>query len=223
MKIKKQKALRSKYKSINSSERALIIHYIEQYKYSTSHVSMITGHNASTIKAIYQIYKKEGRINKKVKRDKILNLSYGLMLFVVDDINGNLTRISIEQHETQKQIVEEEQVNTSKSYEQSIKQVLEQNKHKIVSFLDNVEAIDTFIKEVKIICQQEFPSQQFCNLRLSSCFKINDKKNVDQTIKKNIQNSFYNLSENQENTNSDEKSKSIVIKKLNEQYRQMKM
>lgn len=47
---------------------------------------MITGHNASTIKAIYQIYKKEGRINKKVKRDKILNLSYGLMLFVVDDM-----------------------------------------------------------------------------------------------------------------------------------------
>lgn len=50
-----------------------------------SKVSMITGHNASTIKAIYQVYKKEGRVHKKDKRDKVLNVVTQLQLYMVDD------------------------------------------------------------------------------------------------------------------------------------------
>ncbi|CAD8077572.1 unnamed protein product [Paramecium primaurelia] len=223
MKIKKQKALRSKYKSINSSERALIINYIEEYKYSTAHVSMITGHNASTIKAIYQVYKKQGRINKKVKRDKILNLKFQFMLFVYDDPKGNLTKINVEQHEYQKQIVEDQHMNQSNSQEQAIKRILECNQIKIMNLLDNANAIDTFKQEMKIIQSQELPSQQFSSLQLIPCFNIKENNQTKFLMKYNLKFISNLFSQKQDDTKEDEESKLSVEKKLNEQYRLMRM
>ncbi|CAD8174989.1 unnamed protein product [Paramecium pentaurelia] len=221
MKIKIQKASRSKYKSISSSERALIINYIEEYKYSTSHVSMITGHNASTIKAIYSVYKKQGRINKKAKRDKILNLTFGIILFVVDDIQGNLTKISMDSQESQHQIIEEGQFKLSTCHEQAIKKNLEQNKHKIISLLDNATSLDTFNREVNLITQQEYPSEQFSSLKLLSHSSRREQANFK--MNNNFRSFFGLFSENQEDLAKDGDSKSIIVKKLHEQYELMKM
>ncbi|CAD8180192.1 unnamed protein product [Paramecium octaurelia] len=221
MKIKKQKASRTKYKSISSSERALIIHYIEQYKYSTSHVSMITGHNASTIKAIYSVYKKQGRINKKAKRDKILNLTFRFILFVADDIQGSLTKLNVDSLESQHLLVEEGQVNIQTSQEQAIKKILQINKPKIIDLLDNSMAIDTFEKEFKLIQQHEFPSRQFSSLKFQP---DSYKWEYGNFVMRNNFNQFLGLfSKKQEDKQEEEESKSIIVRKLQEQYRLMKM
>ncbi|CAK80930.1 unnamed protein product (macronuclear) [Paramecium tetraurelia] len=228
MKIKKQKASRTKYKSISSSERALIIHYIEQYKYSTTHVSMITGHNASTIKAIYSVYKKQGRINKKAKRDKILNLTFRFILFVADDMyifqqcsQGSLTKLSVDSQESQHLLVEEGQDIKQTSHEQAIKKLLQINKPKIIDLLDNCMAIDTFEKQLKLMQQQEFPSRQFSSLKLSP---DSSKWEYGNFAMRNNFNQYSGLfSKKQEDKGEEEESKSIIMRKLQEQYRLMKM
>ncbi|CAK56792.1 unnamed protein product (macronuclear) [Paramecium tetraurelia] len=183
---------------------------------------MITGHNASTIKAIYQVYKKQGRINKKVKRDKVLNSTFQFMLFVADDPHANLSKISVEQYEFQKQIAEEQQMNLSNSHEQAITRILEQNKLKIMNLLDNSTALDTFNQEMKMISSQDHPSQQFSTLNLS-CFSCNEKNQPSFLMNKNTQFLPDLISENQEYVEDDGKNKLKILKKLNEQYRQMKM
>ncbi|CAD8172437.1 unnamed protein product [Paramecium octaurelia] len=183
---------------------------------------MITGHNASTIKAIYQVYKKQGRINKKVKRDKVLNQTFQFMLFVVDDPHSNLTKISVEQHEFQKLIAEEQHMNLSNSQEQAITRILEQNKLKIMNLLDNASALDTFNQEMNLISSQDHPSQQFSTLNLS-CFRCKEKNQPTFLISKNKQFLTDLISENQEDVEDDEKNKFRILKTLNEQYRQMKM
>lgn len=48
-------------------------------------IANLTGHNLSTIKAIYRIYKNEGRINKKEKRDKQIKIKQNVIVLVVDE------------------------------------------------------------------------------------------------------------------------------------------
>lgn len=48
-------------------------------------IANLTGHNLSTIKAIYRIYKNEGRIYKKEKRDKQTKIKQNVIVLVVDE------------------------------------------------------------------------------------------------------------------------------------------
>ncbi|CAD8073847.1 unnamed protein product [Paramecium sonneborni] len=159
MKIKKLKNKRSKYKSINSNERALIIQYIEEYKYSTSHVSMITGHNKSTIKAIYQVYKKEGRVYKKEKRDRILNITAQVLLFVVDDLNESFVRLGEEFKDFK--TVNEEDSDIIDFKEQLIKEQLINKKCQILSLLVNQQAENNFTEEMNTIIEQQSLTNDF--------------------------------------------------------------
>ena len=84
--------IKSKYKTISSDERSYILkQFIDRGLTATQvflyiiKVSQETGHNLSTIKAIFRVYKKEGRVHKKIKRDMHLRLIRHYAVLVYDD------------------------------------------------------------------------------------------------------------------------------------------
>ncbi|CAD8171723.1 unnamed protein product [Paramecium pentaurelia] len=177
MKIKKQKNQRSKYQSINSSERALVIQYIKEYKYSTSHVSMITGHNISTIKAIYKVYKKEGRVLKKEKRDKILNVVAQVQIFVVDDTKQSLANLGEE-------IKEFKAVKDNDNYvrvqtEQMIKELLQKKQFQILSLLSNQQAVEIYKKDMNTVLQQKNLTNGFNIMNPSSLLQFLERQQIE--------------------------------------------
>ncbi|CAD8062443.1 unnamed protein product [Paramecium primaurelia] len=185
MKIKKQKNKRSKYKSINSNERALIIQYIEEYKYSTSHVSLITGHKTSTIKAIYQVYKKEGRINKKEKRDKILNITTQVILVVADDTNKSYVKLGEEIKEFKS--VNDEDNNVRDSKEKMIKEQLLNKKYQILNSLTKQQAVENFTQEMNTIIQQKALTNEFLIIKQNSDLKCQQKQSLKLSRNKQLE------------------------------------
>ncbi|CAD8071418.1 unnamed protein product [Paramecium primaurelia] len=183
MKIKKQKNHRSKYQSINSSERELIIQYIKEYKYSTSHVSMITGHNISTIKAIYKVYKNEGRVQKKDKRDKILNVVSQVQIFMVDEIKQSLANIGEEI--TEYKGLKDNDHYVREQTEQMIKQLLQKKQFQILSKLSNQQAIEIFKTEMNSFFQQKSLTNDFSIITPSSLQQFLERQQIKFSRNKN--------------------------------------
>ncbi|CAK77499.1 unnamed protein product (macronuclear) [Paramecium tetraurelia] len=217
MKIKKQKNQRSKYKCLNSSERALIIQYIEEYKYSTSHVSLITGHNISTIKAIYQVYKKEGRIQKKEKRDKILNSIAQVQLFVVDDMNEKLINLG---YQTEEFKVSNDDDSSAKEFkEQMLKELIQKKQSQILSLLSNQQAVLRFTNDINTILQQKTITNEFSFITPNSTLNCLEKQQIQ-----------FARTQNQEKCSNINKIplmlkyslNSQILKILGEQHKQMK-
>ncbi|CAD8078846.1 unnamed protein product [Paramecium sonneborni] len=177
MKIKKEKIQRSKYKSISSDERELIIQYIEQYKYSSSHVSIITGHNISTIKAIYQVYKREGRIQKKQKRDKILKITSQVLFFVADDMKESFVKLG----EDIKEFLDVKDDNTDirDFKENMLKQQLINNKSRIFCQLVNQQAKNNFLEEMNIMIKQNALTKEFSTINPNTVPKFQESQQIN--------------------------------------------
>ncbi|CAK71953.1 unnamed protein product (macronuclear) [Paramecium tetraurelia] len=224
-KIKKQKNYRSKYNSINSNERALIIQYIEQYKYSTSHVqlnnfqvSLITGHNISTIKAIYSVYKKEGRVQKKEKRDKILNITTQVLLLVVDDTNGKCVKLG---EEIQKfEAIKEEDKNIRDSKEKMIQELLQNKKCQILSLLTNQQAVNNFTQDVNNIGQEKALSNEFLTTENNLNIKCGHKQSL-KYLRNRQQENFPSINQNLQML--DKGFYSELQSRLYEQHKLMRM
>ncbi|CAD8168797.1 unnamed protein product [Paramecium octaurelia] len=217
MKIKKYKHQRSKYKSINSCERALIIQYIEEYKYSPSNVSLITGHNISTIKAIYQVYKKEGRILKKERRDKILNSVAQVQLFVVDDMNGQLINLGYQTYEFK--VRNDNDSSAQELKEQMIKELMQEKQSLILSLLSNQQAVQRFTNDINTLMQQKNITNQFGFINPISSLNCLEKQQI-QFARNQIREKCSNI--NQIPLMLNYSLNSQILKILAEQHKQMK-
>ncbi|CAD8156551.1 unnamed protein product [Paramecium octaurelia] len=217
-KIKKQKNQRSKYNRVNSNERALIIQYIEEYKYSTSHVSLITGHNISTIKAIYSVYKKEGRVQKKEKRDKILYITTQVLLLVVDDTKESCVQLG---EEIQKfEAIKEQDKKVGDSKEKMIKELLQNKKCQILCLLPNEQAVSNFTLDMNTIDQQKTLSNEFLNIENNLNLKCSQQQSLKYLRNKQLEifSSITQIPEMQNNS-----LYSQLLSKLNVQHKLMRM
>ena len=82
---KKDKQKRNSYKRITESVRLEIIDRILERHQSLKEVSEEMNINISTCKAIFKVYQEEGRVGKKLKRNKVYNVIETFSFFFVEE------------------------------------------------------------------------------------------------------------------------------------------
>ncbi|CAD8075105.1 unnamed protein product [Paramecium primaurelia] len=138
---------RQKYNSISSDERQNIIKMFLENDYSAIQIAHLTGHNLSTIKAIYRIYKNEGRINKKERRDRQINIKQNVVVLMLDD-NTRKMKIISKQQLKQELILK----NTEYNYEpiqNTINQTLQNSTDDIIKHLDSISSKQCFNQQIQ--------------------------------------------------------------------------
>ncbi|CAD8149957.1 unnamed protein product [Paramecium octaurelia] len=170
-----QQSKKQKYKSVSSDERQQIIKLFLENAYSANQIANLTGHNLSTIKAIYRIYKNEGRIYKKEKRDKQIKIKKNVVVFVIDEKTRHMNIIAKQQ--LKKEIViknKEIHLNDFESKQcflQSLKKV------KIEGLeMKDFQEIKEITNQVKERIKIQSQIQQFLNLFSSEELKRQQNK-----------------------------------------------
>ncbi|CAD8168706.1 unnamed protein product [Paramecium pentaurelia] len=138
---------RQKYNSISSDERQNIIKMFLENDYSAIQIAQLTGHNLSTIKAIYRIYKNEGRINKKERRDRQINIKQNVVVLMVDD-NTRKMKIIRKQQLKQELILKNTEYNYE-SIQNTINQTLQNSTDDIIKQLDSLSSKQCFNQQIQ--------------------------------------------------------------------------
>ncbi|CAK69892.1 unnamed protein product (macronuclear) [Paramecium tetraurelia] len=160
-----QQSKKQKYKSISSDERQQVIKLFLENAYSANQIANITGHNLSTIKAIYRIYKKEGRIYKKEKRDKQIKIKKNVVLLVIDEKTSHLNIMAKQQFKQEIVIMNKE--IPFLSFENTINETILNSAVDVLKHLDSFESKQCFLQSLKKVKIESFEMKVSKRLRKS--------------------------------------------------------
>ncbi|CAD8133647.1 unnamed protein product [Paramecium pentaurelia] len=133
-------------------------------------IAQITGHNLSTIKAIYRIYRNEGRINKKEKRDRELHTQKNVAVFVVDEETRYLKFI-IKQH-TKKEIILRSHEKFSESQDDIVNITLQKAANEIRNNLNSLQSKKNFDQSLESIMKNGIKDKEIINIPFKSNFQF---------------------------------------------------
>ncbi|CAD8083792.1 unnamed protein product [Paramecium sonneborni] len=180
--IKQEK--KQRYKSVNSEERLKIIKYFIEGSLSASQIAQITGHNLSTIKAIFRIYKNEGRINKKEKRDRELHIQKNVAVFVVDEKTRYLNLI-FKQHMKQEVILRSHD-QFSEQQNDIINETLQQSANEVRNNMNSYQSKKNFDQALKRIQTNGIKEEDFQNISLKDNFQTNTYTQINGSTISNL-------------------------------------
>ncbi|CAD8162567.1 unnamed protein product [Paramecium pentaurelia] len=195
---------KQKYKSVNSEERSKIINYFIEGSLSASQIAQITGHNLSTIKAIFRIYRNEGRINKKEKRDRELHIQKNVAVFIVDDKTRYLKFIS-KQHMKQEVILRSHD-KFCESQRDIVNETLQKSANEVRNNLNSFQSKRNFDQALQRILTNGKKEDDFINI------SSNNNMQLDANTKVNVS-TITNLLKNKEDQPS-RKSAQLTPQKI---------
>ncbi|CAD8081488.1 unnamed protein product [Paramecium sonneborni] len=170
-----QQSKKQKYKSVSSDERQKIIKMFLENAFSATQIAHLTGHNLSTIKAIYRIYKNEGRIKKKERRDREIQIRQNVLVFVVDEKTKKMNIIAKQQ--LQKDLILKNLEYPQESFQNTINETFQNSAKDVLQHLDSLQkkqCFNSIIKKAQIdgLEIKEFQEiSQFSN-QVNQSFKI---------------------------------------------------
>ncbi|CAD8160231.1 unnamed protein product [Paramecium octaurelia] len=138
---------RQKYNSVSSDDRQKIIKMFLENDYSAIQIAHLTGHNLSTIKAIYRIYKNEGRINKKERRDRQINIQQNVVVLMVDEKTRKMKIIRKQQ--SKQEFIMKNTEYTYESIQNTINQTFQNSTADIIKQLDSLSSKQCFNQLIK--------------------------------------------------------------------------
>ncbi|CAD8172836.1 unnamed protein product [Paramecium octaurelia] len=144
----------TKYKPIPGNERIQIVKALVNSKMSPSQVSDLTGYNLSTIKAIYRVYKQEGRMWKKEKRDQLVKVIQNFAICLIDEATNTIQLMAVKSTKS-------DQIKNNNDLE-----ILEDKTHEnsIKFFKENESKLSLIIKDQN---QKEELKKQFQTLNIT--------------------------------------------------------
>ncbi|KAM3129446.1 hypothetical protein pb186bvf_018438 [Paramecium bursaria] len=147
--------IKSKYKTISSDERSYILKQFIDRGLTATQVSQETGHNLSTIKAIFRVYKKEGRVHKKLKRDMHLKLirHYAVLLYDDEKSQPQFEFLQAKRKITN-HIIREGQ-DCQDHVENELRNQIDSSKVKVLQYLNSENSRFQFIKDVEIALKHQ--------------------------------------------------------------------
>ncbi|CAD8073334.1 unnamed protein product [Paramecium sonneborni] len=160
MNIKLEK--KQRYKSVNSEERLKIIKYFLEGSLSASQIAQVTGHNLSTIKAIFRIYRNEGRINKKQKRDRELHIQKNVAVFVVDEKKRSLNLILKQQ--TKQEVILRSHDQFYEQQNDIVNETIQQSVNEVINNMNSYQSKQNFDQALKIMLKDGFNGDDFINI-----------------------------------------------------------
>ncbi|CAK61572.1 unnamed protein product (macronuclear) [Paramecium tetraurelia] len=175
MNIKPEK--KQKYKSVNSEERSKIINYFIEGSLSASQIAQITGHNLSTIKAIFRIYRNEGRINKKEKRDREVHIQKNVAVFIVDDQTRSLKFIS-KQHMKQEVILRSHD-KFCESQIDILNETLQKSASEVRNNLNSFQSKRNFDQALQRMLTNGKKEDDFINISSNTTFQLDANTRVN--------------------------------------------
>ncbi|CAK80461.1 unnamed protein product (macronuclear) [Paramecium tetraurelia] len=140
---------RQKYNSVCSDDRQKIIKMFLENDYTAIQIAQLTGHNLSTIKAIYRIYKNEGRINKKERRDRQINIQQNVVVLMVDEKTRKMKIIRKQQ--LKQEFIMKNTEYTYESIQNTINQTFQNSTADLIKQLDGLSSKQCFNQLIKKI------------------------------------------------------------------------
>ncbi|CAD8161603.1 unnamed protein product [Paramecium pentaurelia] len=192
---------KQKYKSVSSDERQQIIKLFLENAYSANQIANLTGHNLSTIKAIYRIYKNEGRIYKKEKRDKQIKIKQNVIVLVVDEKTRHMNIIA-KQQQKQELIIKNEEIPYL-SFENTINETFLNSAGDVLKHLDSLESKQCFNQTIKKVKIQSLEIKDFQEIK-ENTNQVKERIKIQSQIQQ-----FRNLFSSQELPNKQKKQPSL--------------
>ncbi|CAD8087681.1 unnamed protein product [Paramecium sonneborni] len=197
----------TKYKPIPGDERIQIVKALVNSKMSASQVSDLTGYNLSTIKAIYRVYKQEGRMWKKEKRDQLVKVVQNFAICMIDEAQNTIQLLAAksimsDQIKNQNEI----EISDDKTHQKSI-HFFKENESKISLLLKDEKSRQELSKQFQTLNSKEFqyisksPLNSKHSLKWKKIKKYFQKRQLDYQY---IESSGLNQSE-YDNMNTTEK------------------
>ncbi|CAD8080066.1 unnamed protein product [Paramecium sonneborni] len=115
--------------------------------FSATQIAHLTGHNLSTIKAIYRIYKNEGRINKKERRDRQIQIKKNMLVLVVDEKTKKMNVIA--KNQLKQDLILKNIDQPQESFQNTINETLQNSVNDVLQQLDSQQSKQFFNTMIK--------------------------------------------------------------------------
>ncbi|CAK80162.1 unnamed protein product (macronuclear) [Paramecium tetraurelia] len=168
---------KQKYQSVNSEERLKIIKYFIEGSLSASQIAQITGYNLSTIKAIFRVYRNEGRIDKKQKRDRELHAQKNVAVFIVDEETRYLKFIIKQQ--TKKEVILRSHEKYMETSNDIVNITLQKAQNEIRNNLSNLQSKRNFDESLESILKNGIKEKEIINIPQRRNYQFEPNSYID--------------------------------------------
>ncbi|CAD8176172.1 unnamed protein product [Paramecium octaurelia] len=168
---------KQKYQSVNSEERLKIIKYFIEGSLSASQIAQITGYNLSTIKAIFRVYRNEGRIDKKQKRDRELHAQKNVAVFIVDEETRYLKFIVKQQ--TKKEVILRSHEKFMETSNDIVNITLQKAENEIRNNLSNLQSKRNFDESLESILKNGIKEKEIINIPQRRNYQFEPNSYID--------------------------------------------